>query len=89
MDTDVLFRHELQSELADVLPSARFAALESPDGHDGFLLEFESLGSLITSHLREYCPELFEENAKSSAWAKATEEEENHRSVFGEQEPEF
>jgi homoserine O-acetyltransferase len=34
-------------------PAARFVALDSPYGHDAFLLEPEALGALIRSHLEE------------------------------------
>lgn len=87
VNTDVLFRPELQVELAEVLPEAMFASLESPDGHDGFLLEFEALGKLITKHLRKCCPEFYDRMIDESDESVAVEDVVS--SVFGEQEPEF
>jgi homoserine O-acetyltransferase len=60
VDTDVLFRPSQQRQLAECLPAAKFADLGSSDGHDGFLLEFATLGDLITQHLSEELPWLYE-----------------------------
>lgn len=87
VETDVLFRPELQMELAGVLPDAKLASLPSLDGHDGFLLEFEALGRLITTHLKERRPDLFKGEAVDSGCEIASDEVAS--SVFGEQEPEF
>lgn len=85
--TDVLFRPEQQESLARSLSNAKLALLESSDGHDGFLLAFESLGALITEHLQEHCPWVYEgeplkpianDNGDSAGTAKP--------SVFGELE---
>ncbi|KAK5113761.1 hypothetical protein LTR85_010778 [Meristemomyces frigidus] len=87
VDTDVLFPAELQSELMMCLPEAALASLASPDGHDGFLLEFEALGRLITEHLQRHFPQLYEGLIEKADDAVASEEVVD--SVFGEQEPEF
>jgi homoserine O-acetyltransferase len=34
--------------------------IPSPEGHDGFLLEFEILGPLIEDQLKERCPWIYE-----------------------------
>jgi homoserine O-acetyltransferase len=60
VDTDVLFRPSQQRQLAECLPAAILADLGSLDGHDGFLLEFATLGDLITKHLKEGLPWLYE-----------------------------
>ncbi|KAK1991161.1 hypothetical protein LX36DRAFT_663559 [Colletotrichum falcatum] len=59
VETDALFLPEQQRRLAAHLPGASLAVLKSSDGHDGFLLEFEQLGTLIQSHLRSRLPELY------------------------------
>lgn len=87
VDTDILFRPELQTELSEALPDARLVSIPSLDGHDGFLLEFEALGSIITKHLRMYCPGLYEEGCIVHGHAVAPDEVIS--SIFGEQEPEF
>lgn len=60
IETDVLFRPEHQTMLAQALPDALCFILESENGHDGFLLEFEILNQLIIKHLQEQCPQLYE-----------------------------
>ncbi len=87
VESDVLFRNEHQVQLADCLPEAKFVNLDSPDGHDGFLLEFEALGDLITSHLKELFPKLYE--GAVDPLVDRNESEEVQASVFGEAEPEF
>lgn len=86
VNTDVLFRRELQEELATVLPGAELAILDSQDGHDGFLLEFKALGTLITSHLEKHCPFLYEEGEGSGSDVGPIM---GVSSVFGEQELDF
>jgi homoserine O-acetyltransferase/O-succinyltransferase len=45
--TDILFPLNEQQFLADHIPGAKFKAIHSPYGHDGFLLEFEKIGQLL------------------------------------------
>jgi homoserine O-acetyltransferase/O-succinyltransferase len=47
VDSDVLYPLTEQAFIADYIPSAEFASIESLYGHDGFLLEFEKIESLI------------------------------------------
>lgn len=60
IESDVLFRPEQQEVLANALRNASLAMIPSPEGHDGFLLEFGILGPLIENHLRERCPWIYE-----------------------------
>lgn len=87
VETDVLFRNEHQIQLAECLPDAKFVNLDSPDGHDGFLLEFEALAALVVEQLRERIPWAYEGN--SDTCGDDTESSEVMNSVFGEAEPEF
>ncbi|KAH7110549.1 homoserine O-acetyltransferase [Dendryphion nanum] len=80
VETDVLFRPEQQLELARCLPNAQFVALESQDGHDGFLLEFEALNEIIQRHLVERFPRICE-NTKAVV---VNPQEMVGNSVFGE-----
>ena len=89
IETDVLFRNEHQLQLAESLPDARFVNLESPDGHDGFLLEFEALAAIVVEHLRERIPWAYEGEAEAEAPRKGAASDEVISSVFGEAEPEF
>jgi homoserine O-acetyltransferase len=87
VDTDILFRPEQQLQLAECLPEAKFADLESSDGHDGFLLEFATLGCLIINHLRSELPQLYEGDVVCKE--VGPEQETAINSVFGEAETEW
>ncbi|KAJ2783378.1 homoserine O- acetyltransferase [Coemansia javaensis] len=56
--SDGLFTINEQYELAEHIPGAQMATIDSPDGHDGFLLEFAQLNRLIRSFVRDHLPEL-------------------------------
>lgn len=47
LETDLLFPLEEQRFLAKHIPNAEFAAIPSTYGHDGFLLEYESITELV------------------------------------------
>lgn len=49
VDSDVLYPLEEQEELAALLPNAELAVLQSPHGHDAFLIELETLNELVQS----------------------------------------
>lgn len=60
IESDVLFTPAQQELLVNALPDATLVMISSPEGHDGFLLEFEILGPLIENHLRKQCPLIYE-----------------------------
>jgi len=45
--SDHLYPVSEQRELADLLPRGNYTEIDSPSGHDGFLIEFEKLNSII------------------------------------------
>ena len=47
IQTDILFPVSEQQFLADHIPQASYKTIHSLYGHDGFLLEFESIGNYI------------------------------------------
>ena len=52
IDTDRLFPVRLQTEIAELVPlAAPLVTISSPFGHDGFLVEVESVGNVIRSAL--------------------------------------
>jgi homoserine O-acetyltransferase len=52
IDTDRLFPVRLQAEIADFAPhTAPLVTISSPFGHDGFLVEVESVGNVIRTAL--------------------------------------
>jgi homoserine O-acetyltransferase len=54
IESDRLYRLELQQELSRLLPGdTPLTVIESLFGHDGFLLEVEQVGALVASALRQ------------------------------------
>jgi homoserine O-acetyltransferase len=52
IDTDRLFPPRLQAEIADLAPhAAPVETITSPFGHDGFLVEVESVGAVVSKAL--------------------------------------
>ncbi len=51
VSSDVLYPVEEQHELADLLPHARYVEIDSPHGHDGFLIEHQAVGGLVGEFL--------------------------------------
>ena len=47
VSSDVLYPPEEQRFLAEHLPNSRYEILDCPHGHDGFLIETETLGAMI------------------------------------------
>lgn len=58
--TDGLFTTAEQKEIAEHIPDAELVVIPSPDGHDGFLLEFEAINGYAEKWLRARLPEVYE-----------------------------
>lgn len=65
--SDGLFTPSEQREIAAHIPDAELVVIQSPDGHDGFLLEFEQINVHILRFLRKEFPELYTEQTNSTA----------------------
>lgn len=83
--TDGLFTPSEQRELAAHIPGAELVVIPSPDGHDGFLLEFEHINTHILAFLRRELPELYEVNGEEEE-APLEGFEVTKTSLFGEAE---
>ncbi|KAJ1956894.1 homoserine O- acetyltransferase, partial [Dipsacomyces acuminosporus] len=84
IESDGLFTINEQYELAEHIPQAQMATIDSPDGHDGFLLEFSQLNKLIRSFVRDQLPEFSSEiEANVNAPSEFVPQK---SSVFGEAE---
>lgn len=59
VETDGLFTPSEQKELAAHIPDAELVVIPSPDGHDGFLLEFEQINTHVLRFLRREFSELY------------------------------
>ncbi|TFY71655.1 hypothetical protein EVG20_g1350 [Dentipellis fragilis] len=58
--TDGLFTTTEQREIAEHIPNAELVIIPSPDGHDGFLLEFEQINGHILRFLKREFPEYYQ-----------------------------
>lgn len=66
IQTDGLFTISEQREIAQHVPEAELVVINSPDGHDGFLLEFEQINHHILSFLKKEYPRLYEGSVDKS-----------------------
>lgn len=56
IESDGLFTPSEQREIAQGIPGAQLVTIPSPDGHDGFLLEFEQINRHILNFLKKTVP---------------------------------
>ncbi|KAJ7495354.1 Alpha/Beta hydrolase protein [Mycena latifolia] len=84
VETDGLFTPSEQRELAAHIPGAELIMIESPDGHDGFLLEFAQINAHLVRFLRREFPELYASEEEDVVDARVFEL--TKRSVCGEAE---
>ena len=82
ISSDGLFTYSEQETLARYMPNAKLERINSPEGHDAFLLEFAAINKLIIDFLKENCSEII--NAPGIEWNENIEEV--TESVFGEAE---
>lgn len=53
IDSDILYPLDEQRELTEFVPNARLEVIESPHGHDAFLIEFKQVEEIFRKWLRE------------------------------------
>ena len=82
--SDVLYPFHLQTELADGLPNAEMYAIDSPHGHDAFLIEIKQLNDAIARFRRG---QRADPNAERVAAAAAAVAAELGGAANGEREP--
>lgn len=58
IESDGLFTFAEQEELAEYIKDARLERIDSPEGHDAFLLQFEQVNRYILGFLREILPDI-------------------------------
>ncbi|MCJ1437003.1 homoserine O- acetyltransferase [Xylographa pallens] len=58
IESDGLFTFAEQQELAASIPNAKLRTIDSPEGHDAFLLQFEQVNNHILEFFREVLPEI-------------------------------
>ncbi|KAI9159585.1 homoserine O- acetyltransferase [Blastocladiella emersonii ATCC 22665] len=84
VESDGLFTLGEQEQLAARLPNARLEVIQSPDGHDGFLLEFDQVGRHVAAFMREVAPELFAADGAAKDGEEVALGETAFTSTFGE-----
>lgn len=60
IESDGLFTFAEQQEIAAGIPNAKLRTIDSPEGHDAFLLQFEQVNSHILEFFREVLPDIME-----------------------------
>jgi homoserine O-acetyltransferase len=58
ISSDVLFPTSEQELLSAYIPNAQLAIIDSYYGHDGFLLEFETIENLVREFINQHTIEL-------------------------------
>jgi len=86
IQTDGLFTPSEQRELAAHIPEAELVVINSLDGHDGFLLEFEQINRHILGFLHKRAPEFFPKSDGFLEEAPEVDFEAKKTSMFGEAE---
>ncbi|EDO19110.1 hypothetical protein Kpol_2000p78 [Vanderwaltozyma polyspora DSM 70294] len=84
INSDGLFTFSEQELLADYIPNSSLKKIESPEGHDAFLLEFNLINDYIKDFLQTNLPEIV--NSAPHQWSGTLGEEPVVNSVFGEAE---
>jgi homoserine O-acetyltransferase/O-succinyltransferase len=58
IESDGLFTIQEQQEIADSIPNAKLGKIDSPEGHDAFLLQFEQVNKYLLDFFRQHLPDV-------------------------------
>ncbi|KAK9377188.1 Alpha/Beta hydrolase protein [Lipomyces chichibuensis] len=86
IESDGLFTFAEQEEIATYIPNARLAKIDSPEGHDAFLLEFAEVNRLVVDFLKEVLPDIMETAGAPVLNYEEEVETVRHSSTVGEVE---
>ena len=88
IETDGLFTPTEQRDLATHIPGAALVVIPSPDGHDGFLLEFERINRHVLEFLKRELPAYYarEEGEEGDVGLELEDFAIKKTSLFGEAE---
>jgi homoserine O-acetyltransferase len=86
IESDGLFTFAEQEEIREHIPNSRLRRIESPEGHDAFLLQFEQVNMHILDFFNEVMPEIM--RAEGEAPVEASIGVMTKSSTFGEAEVE-
>ncbi|KAL5328368.1 hypothetical protein ACEPPN_001867 [Leptodophora sp. 'Broadleaf-Isolate-01'] len=88
IESDGLFTFDEQKELAASIPDARLRKIDSPEGHDAFLLQFEQVNYHILEFLRDVLPDIMDAPGREDVIAEDGVGAVTKNSTFGEAEVE-
>jgi homoserine O-acetyltransferase len=87
IQSDGLFTYAEQKELAAAIPNAVLKNIDSPEGHDAFLLEFEQVNRFVLDFLHEVLPDVMARTPVEFVGGEGVEGEQAVKtSTFGEAE---
>jgi homoserine O-acetyltransferase len=89
IQSDGLFTFAEQQEIAAGVPNSRLKTIDSPEGHDAFLLQFQQVNSHILEFFREVLPDIMEApslNGTTDTGAEDSVGTMTKTSTFGEAE---
>ncbi|GAB7366814.1 hypothetical protein MBLNU230_g0988t1 [Neophaeotheca triangularis] len=85
IQSDGLFTYSEQQEIAAAIPKAELKTINSPEGHDAFLLEFKQVNGFLLEFLQRSLPDIMAR--ESVNWPGQFQEPEAAKtSTFGEAE---
>ncbi|KAL4753347.1 homoserine O-acetyltransferase [Aspergillus terricola var. indicus] len=67
IESDGLFTFEEQKEIAEGIPDSRLKRIDSPEGHDAFLLQFEQVNQYVLEFFREVLPDIMSKTPTDGA----------------------
>jgi homoserine O-acetyltransferase len=88
IESDGLFTFAEQQEIAANIPNARLQKIDSPEGHDAFLLQFEQVNKHILEFLHEVLPDIMGAPGTQEVSAETGVGAITKNSTFGEAEVE-
>lgn len=86
IESDGLFTFDEQKEIAASIPDARLRKIDSPEGHDAFLLQFEQVNKHILDFLGEVLPDIMGVPGREDVEAEDGVGAVTKSSTFGEAE---
>lgn len=91
IQSDGLFTYGEQQLLGENIPDSSLKKLDSPEGHDAFLLEFELINNYCLKFLQDKLPEFYDVTSGKyqpfENWTEFVDSTDNGgNSVFGEAE---
>ncbi|KAH7374294.1 Alpha/Beta hydrolase protein [Pyrenochaeta sp. MPI-SDFR-AT-0127] len=86
IQSDGLFTFAEQKELAAHIPNATLKTIDSPDGHDAFLLEFEQVNRHLLGFLNSVLPDIMNKTPNPDAITTDSGMAATKTSTFGEAE---